>query len=94
MVVFNNELDTIDIRNQNYEGYLMWGKTNCGNDFLRGLEDGRVKYYIIDYEAYYEHTLTPYYRSDKSLSGTIIQYKQTSHGAQGKIKKETNVYTL
>ena len=83
VVIFNNVLDSIDIRNENYEGYLMWGKTNCGNDFLRGLEDGRITYHIVDYTALYDYSMPPYFRSDKSLSASILQYKQTTSSDKG-----------
>ena len=55
----------------------MWGKANCGPDFLKALSDGRLTIDIMDYDSFYTHDMTPYYRSDKGRSATIVQYKQT-----------------
>lgn len=82
VTIFNDETSKVNIRAGSYEGYLMWGKVTCGNDFIKGLADGRVTYDIMDYEHYYEHGLQPYFRGDKSLSATILQYTQFATGTK------------
>ena len=58
----------------------MWGKIDCGMDMVQAVADGRLSFEIMDYGAYYSIDTAPYFRSDKTLSGGILEIKQNIAG--------------
>ncbi|CAG5109418.1 Oidioi.mRNA.OKI2018_I69.chr2.g3961.t1.cds [Oikopleura dioica] len=51
---FKNKFKTVNIRNELYTGVIMFTKTVCGMDFLRALQDGRVRIDLVDSSPLYQ----------------------------------------
>ena len=59
---------------------MMFKKINCGPDFLRGFEDGRLKFDFLDYtpqyDAFHDTQTQFYYKySNKAKTSLTIQYR-------------------
>ena len=48
-----NKFNRVDVRRELYTGVVMFTKDVCGMDFLRSLEDGRVRIELSDTSALY-----------------------------------------
>ena len=51
---FKNKFKTVNVRNELYTGVIMFTKTVCGMDFLRALQDGRVRIDLVDSSPLYQ----------------------------------------
>lgn len=81
-VKIKNQITTfLNIRENPYTGFLYFGKKKCGEDFLNAFIDGRLSFVMMDKEKYasaiYDVSYR-YKRTDKSLTASILQFRQNA----------------
>ncbi|CAG5076718.1 Oidioi.mRNA.OKI2018_I69.PAR.g8528.t1.cds [Oikopleura dioica] len=67
-----------------YTGFLLFFKQDCGIDFLRALEDGRVTWDILDRGNYYTPEFV-YHRVDKTQTNVALQFRHAGEPASGTV---------
>ena len=72
--VANNDLNTIDLNTEDYIGFLVFTRKQCGTDFVEALSNGKLTYQIYDFYAKYEVQST-FVRFDKQQTQAAIQFR-------------------
>ncbi|CBY24934.1 unnamed protein product [Oikopleura dioica] len=67
-----------------YTGFILFFKQDCGIDFLRALEDGRVTWDILDRGNYYTPEFV-YHRLDKTQTNVALQFRHEGEPSSGQI---------
>jgi len=94
-VQISNNIET-EMNAGEYLGFMTYSRNSCGKDFLNRLEDGRVKWGILDWASLRSGTKNSAYfksmflskREDGKLSSVTMQFYR--FGDTGQLKENAN----
>jgi len=83
------------IRENDYTGYGVMAKKNCGNKFIEAMKAGDVKVHVLDTEDHYYQMGDVFHRDDGSKSHVTFSWSATNmDGTDEGTAKKDQVYVL